>query len=261
VEKQITGENIMDMGFANFLNKMGNETSEKVKKSKPVEERKEPIEEYSEPKQKRRLNEEYSEPKQRREIVEEYSEPKSVINEEFLDKAYDYAQGVIKVVRNNFKTSEEKIVMLESLQKAISYYLNNMGIQTPVISQTRNTKQQEVMTEEEWNRTPATSYEASTGNLKMNDLTGQEVKINQTNSVYNPRLNLGIKMTPDGKQEVDLSGITTTDMNEMRLLAGMTGPEAEAKKNEQLILKNTKVQTQQFSQEALDEIAKVGREI
>ena len=54
---------------------------------------------------------------------ESRSSNKKVINEEFLDKAYDYAQGVVKVIRNNFKTTEEKVVMLESLQKAINYYI------------------------------------------------------------------------------------------------------------------------------------------
>lgn len=254
----------MDMEFTNFLNKMGNETSGRSRLTdEKLSRRPEPIEEYSEPKQKRRPEPEYVEPRQKRrpEPVEEYSEPveepKTIINEEFLDKAYDYAQGVIKVIRNNFKTAEEKVVMLESLQKAINYYLNNMGVQTPVIAAPK--ARQDVITEQEWNRMPVTSYEASTGNLRMNDLTGQEVKINPTTSAYNPSLNLGIKITPDGKQEVDLSKVTANDINEMKMLAGMIGPEAEAKRNEQAMLKNTKAQPQQFSQEALDEIAKVGR--
>ncbi len=249
----------MDMDFTNFLNKMGNETSGR---SKPPKEetrsykKPEPIVEYSEPKPKRKPEpvEEYEE------LEYEPKEQKSIINEEFLDKAYDYAQGVIKVIRNNFKTTEEKVVMLESLQKAINYYLNNMGVQTSIPVQTAvQQRKQETITEEDWNRMPTTSYEASTGNLRMNDLTGQEIKINPATSAYNPRLNLGIKTTPDGKQEVDLSGVTSNDINEMKLLAGMIGPEAEAKKNEQAMLKNTKNQTPQFSQEALDEIAKVGR--
>lgn len=250
----------MDMEFTNFLNKMGNETSGRTK---PIrEERKRESVEYfePEPKPRRKPEPEYSVPKQKEREYEPVKESKSIINEEFLDKAYDYAQGVIKVIRNNFTTTEEKVVMLESLQKAISYYLNNMGIQAPVITQsTVQSRKQEIMTEDDWNRMPVTSYEASAGNLRMNDLTGQEVKINPTTSSYNPRLNLGIKMTPDGKQEVDLSGVTSSDITEMKMLAGMIGPEAEAKKNEQALLKNTKNQTPQFSQEALDEIAKVGR--
>lgn len=252
----------MDTDFTSFLNKMGNETGSRKSK---IGERQSP---KSTPPQKRVVEEKNDEldyvdvPSPKEEKRQERREEKSIINEEFLDRAYDYAQGVIKVIRNNFKTAEEKVVMLESLQKAINYYLNNMGVQAPIIttqSAAQPLRRQETISEEDWNRMPTTSYEASTGNLKMNDLTGQEVKINPAASSYNPRLNLGIKMTPDGKQEVDLSGVTSNDINEMKLLAGMIGPEAEAKKNEQAILKNAKNQTQQLSQEALDEIAKVGR--
>lgn len=240
------------MDFGDFLSKMGNETSNKKKKSSPPPTRY--VEEERRPKPKKKeviVESDYDdEPDYTQESVEKFSEPKqkSRINEEFMDRAYDYAQGVIKVVRNNFKTTEERVVMLESLRKAVHYYLESVGA-TPkdYRSQVNENIQVEnqdssmfsntpMMSESEWNSMPNVSNDqVSHTGVKMNDLSGQEVKLNNkppSTGDYSPRLNLGIKIAPDGKQEADLSGVSSQDINEMRVLAGMVGPEAEKREQE-----------------------------
>ena len=258
----------MDTNFSDFLSRMGNETTPgRRRQPEPaprpvVEEKRQPPkkkrEEEERPRQSRR--EEFPEPEE--EFVEEKREPKSVINEEFMDKAYDYAHGVIKVVRNNFKTTEEKVAMLESLQKAISSYLHNIGV-GPITYQQNNYSPQSTppakMSEQEWNNMPTVQTEQfQQGHLKMNNLTGQEFRAAPpSNGAYNPRLNIGIKVTSDGKQEADLSGVTAMDINEMKMLAGLVGPEAERKKQESLALPTRPAA---LSQEAQEEAAKALRE-
>lgn len=246
------------MDFGDFLNKMGNETSSRKNKfiePKPVFEETRP--QRREPK-KRTLSpveNDFIEPVKET-VREEVYTPKSRINEEFMDKAYDYAQGVIKVVRQNFKSSEERVVMLESLNKAIVYYLNSVGVQTSQTQFVPNTQtvsegsiwNGQTISDDEWNNMSTVQNAQIDGAVKMNDLTGQSVNIQPPTGNYNKNLKIGIKITPDGKQEADLSGVTATDINEMKVLAGMIGPEAENRERELLAAKQAV--TQQITEKA-----------
>jgi hypothetical protein len=218
----------MAIDFSDFLERMGNETNgpkvvREEKKSEPIIEPR--IESRPEPKAKSTVREV-------QEIPDEVPEThQDIINEEFMDKAYDYANGVIKVIRTNFK-NKEKIIMLESLQKAISLYLNNINpssnINSNNISSSNNTvsrPQQQpsflstTMTEDEWNKIPVVQNETTgVSTVKLNDLTGTEVKLNQD---YNKSLDLGVKLNEHGLFEADLSNITNKDIAEMKVLSGM----------------------------------------
>lgn len=230
------------MDFSDFLDKIGTETGGRKVRPEPepiqireeIEER--PI------KKKRKVVEEidYDDEPIREEI--EVVGPR--IDEEFRDKAYDYAQGVIKVVRQNFKSTEERVVMLESLNRAVSYYLQSVGAQPAAVATSYQpingtvtegniTWGGETMSESDWDKMPKTYQGQTPGG--MNDLTGQSVTIQPEMAPtgdYKSDLKLGIKIAPDGKQEADLSGVTAADINEMRVLAGMVGPEAESKNRE-----------------------------
>jgi len=256
--------------FSAFLNKMSGETGNR--KKQPVVEERQPPKKPA-PTQRRREEEDYAELPQHEEkkmnrrdverFTEEEEKPKSAINEEFLDKAYDYAQGVVKVIRNNFKTAEERVVMLESLQKAIQSYLQNIGAQPQQQSYPQQVSESTLfrsnqMSESEWNNMPRTQYEQTPGAVRMNNLTGQQVNLNnQQTPAYNPSLNLGVKVTSDGKTEVDLSRVSANDINEMKVLAGLVGPEADRARQEKLTQPK---KTAQLSQEAQEEAAQALRE-
>lgn len=247
------------LDFGSFLEKMSGETSGRRKQSinegamkrggtKPQTSTPRPP---VKPKPQKIMQEEYEEYDEE-EYDNEYKEPEvkkpqreTLIDEDFMDKAYDYAQGIVKVVRTNFKSTEERVVMFQAIQKAVSYYLQSVGqkpvqnihsLDAPMSSEasTPDFFSGPRMTESEWNNIPSNKYDQTPGSVKMNDLSGQVVESTPppTNGKYNPRLNLGIKIAPDGKQEADLSGVTPQDINEMRMLAGMIGPEAEKKAQE-----------------------------
>lgn len=244
------------MDFGDFLDKIGNETGSRKKKKTTYVEHKETVVQREKP--KRPKGNSITEGGRTKPIEEDNYAPKnkptredrgddmsrSRIDEEFMDKAYDYAQGVIKVVRQNFRSTEERVVMLESLQHAINYYMQSVGKQpsqsytptTPTPQQMAETSGSlfggQTMSENDWNNMPRTSYDQAPGSVKMNDLTGQSVNVTPPTGDYNPSLKLGIKIGPDGKQEADLSGVTSMDINEMKMLSGMIGPEAEKRKQE-----------------------------
>lgn len=235
----------MEMDFSDFLSKMGEETNRRKRRHEPTPE---PVQEYRTPKKERRpapepiieerIDDDFT-------IPEETQMPQSRIDEEFMDKAYDYAQGVIKVIRQNFKSTEERVAMLESLNHAIGYYLQSVGAQpfAPIMRESKSKSQHDAgiwggatMSESEWDNMPRTSSERVPGAIGMNDLTGSSVDIQRetisATGDYRPDLKLGIKIAPDGKQEADLSAVTQTDINEMLVLSGMVGPEADAKQRE-----------------------------
>jgi len=213
--------------FGDFLNKMSGETNSRKKRPVPVEEtyipeRQQPVKEKvrSTP-----VAEEIRTPKREK--------PMNRIDEEFRDRAYDYSQSVIKLVRDNFKSVEERTLMFESLINAINYYMGRSS--TTVVNNSVASVQESspmfgsapVINENEWQKMG--SPMDSTG---MRDLTGQTVTQPAPTGNYKTSLNLGLKIGADGKQEADLSGITATDINEMKILAGMIGPEADNKTRE-----------------------------
>lgn len=251
--------------FGDFLDKMGSETSSRKRRPEPEPIRfDEPIKEDIQPRRRKErereidyndidyndfaeqpISEARNEPRyneSRHDEIEEPEEEMSRIDEEFKDGAYDYAQGVIKIIRQNFKSSEERVVMLEAINQAVGYYLQSLGgQQQPQYQSITHTTQaagpssapHATMSESAWNNIPTNSNGMSAGG--MQDLTGQTVQIQPQMAPtgdYKSELKLGIKIAADGKQEADLSGVTASDINEMRVLAGMIGPEAEAKARE-----------------------------
>jgi hypothetical protein len=150
------------------------------------------------------------------------------IDEEFRDKAYDYAQGVVKVIRNNFKDKEERIVMLESVYKAVVRYLDDIG--SPIVESTSTYTPRSVSN----GSTASDSISAPSApvidrfNPDPTILEGQEVVLSRPTPMklhegdtYDPTLKLGIKVNAQGQQEVDLSRITNKDLHDMRTLMGI----------------------------------------
>jgi hypothetical protein len=220
-----------DRSFTDFLDQLSGETGSRRKPEPP---RKKTI---NEDHNNRKERVQKAEPKpQNKPVVEEKKPMKNNrIDEEFMDKAYDYAQGVIKVVRNNFSSTEERVAMLESLENAIDLYLQSLGrkqktpsIQSqPVVESSGGFFSGPKISESDWDNTPTISNETFESVAPPSVPKGPA-----PSGAYDPSLKIGIKITPDGKQEADLSGVTANDIQEMQMLAGMIGPEAEQKQKE-----------------------------
>lgn len=234
-----------DMSFGDFLNRMTGETSsEKPKKPRPP--KREYINEGERPKKKRPLREEEEDKEEKPKKKKE--EPKQKENnmpqnsssgDDIVVKALDYSTRFLKVIYDNFKNEKDRQVVLQSIRSAIDLALGGHSVNAQSITQQNASQppQQPKKTK------PEQQSQATNENIevKMNDLSGQEVDINpqqyysqQAEEVqdgsYRKGLNLGLRVNNDGKQEVDLSNVSQHDIHEMRILAGV---DPEQKKKEQ----------------------------
>lgn len=157
-------------------------------------------------------------------------EEKNPLNEEFLEKALDYANIVIKSVKKSFDNPQQRRKVMESIQNAISFYLGETrqysAPPTPQQHQVVSSyqSQQRDESEQSWsNIHEEKSQNVIPGNVQMNDLTGQQVDFSQEQADYSRKINVGIKMNEDGEQEADISGLSQQDIYEMKVLAGNMG--------------------------------------
>lgn len=140
-------------------------------------------------------------------------------NDDVVVKALDYATKFVKVIYDNFTDPNERETVLRSVKNAIELALNerpysqsSTPFPSPPPSQPAPKTQSETKKE-------TTNEQVE---LHMNDLTGQPVSIQpQQSEGYDRKLNLGLKVGTNGKQEVDLSSISQKDINEMKMLAGV----------------------------------------
>ena len=230
----------MSEDFYSFLNKMGDETGARSTQSKKIQIQPEPvIEEDLE-------YEDESEQEEQEEFQEE--EPMND-NLDIVERSLDYSKSVIKVIRENFNQKDQKI-MLETLRNTLNMMLGlQESYQQPqqVYTPAPAAPQQQVapqlrvqdnvsamlrgatMSEDQWNNLQdGVDYDVSYNQPPVaSTLTVPPTALRTTGKVneskdrgYNKDLNLGVRMGANGP-EVDLSKISSQDVEDMKILAGM----------------------------------------
>lgn len=214
-----------EISFGDFLNKMSGETSPKKKPQKT---------EHKKPRRKV-ITEQEENPKQEPK-QEQPMKPKeaSSQSDDIVVKALDYSTRFLKIIYQNFKNEAERKVVLQSIRSAIDLALRDQPVDSTSIAQNQKSPVQS-------KSQPKSTQQKTDENIElhMNDLSGQQVEIEQQQphpepsdpSAYNRNLNLGLKVTNEGKQEVDLSRVSSQDMREMMVLAGVD--EDQKKKEKQ----------------------------
>ena len=191
--------------FMSFLQKMEHETGGK---SKPQEE--EPIFEdepvFDEDEEDEPIFEDEED-----EVVEEKEE----LDEEIIvERAFDYARIFMKTIRENFSDKHQRRIILETVRNAINMSLGSQPEQ--IVSEQRQEPQKQK---------PQDWPDADDTPIRMNDFSDQPAPVQNkmvNEEDYTRNLNLGLKMGPNGQPEVDVSKITNEDINDIKVLAGIT---------------------------------------
>jgi hypothetical protein len=232
-----------EMNFNTFLSRMGKETNPSLEEDKPKRVR-EPVEEEENiapeeiyeredrsrreerPRREESRREEPKREEKRRVVVEDYEdEPEQLTEEEIVEKAFEYAKSVIKVVRTNFNSDRERKIFFEAVKSAVSLCLGEsqqqqsprQQIVAPQILATKGkkTKKNEpaIQAEQE-----VTGYE-----LDGMDITEQIRKSTQAPLKLEDveDFNIKRKVNSRGEVEADISGMTADDMKAFKVLAGV----------------------------------------
>lgn len=229
--------------FFDFLNKMDSDSegiSKRVEEEQPQDFKQDfEDEEFEDQEVNEEVeNEDNHEEEEERENMEEEEDD----DDDIIEKSLDYAKSVLKVVKENFKGKDQKI-MFETLRNTLNMYLGETQQTSyqPRVEQSSAPTRSEIknetaspmlkgstMTEEEWNR-------LDTNNLDAADIynQGKQIPVDQlapkTNGginesrsrSYSKELPLAVRVNANGKPEVDLSKITSRDMDDMKVLMGL----------------------------------------
>lgn len=226
--------------FFDFLNKMDSQFEQNSKRQEPeIEENFDDDDFNEEVVDNEEINDEgFEENNNSEEEQEEMNEENDII-----EKSLDYAKSVLKVVRENFKGKDQRI-MFETLRNTLNMYLNESSPAPSVqyIPQTTTQSSMPVqstneavspmlkgstMTEEEWNRLDANNIDAADiynqgKQIPVEQLSPKTSNINESKSrAYSKELPLAVRVNANGKPEVDLSKITSRDMDDMKVLMGL----------------------------------------
>ena len=227
--------------FFDFLNKMDSQFEQNLKRQEPeiIEENFDDDDFNEEVVDNEEINDEgFEENNNSEEEQEEMNEENDII-----EKSLDYAKSVLKVVRENFKGKDQRI-MFETLRNTLNMYLNESSPAPSVqyIPQTTTQSSMPVqstneavspmlkgstMTEEEWNRLDANNIDAADiynqgKQIPVEQLSPKTSNINESKSrAYSKELPLAVRVNANGKPEVDLSKITSRDMDDMKVLMGL----------------------------------------
>jgi len=225
--------------FFDFLNKMDSQFEQNSKRQEPeIEENFDDDDDFNE--EVVDNEEEVNDEDFNDNIEEEQEEEREEMNEEndIIEKSLDYAKSVLKVVRENFRGKDQRI-MFETLRNTLNMYLNESS-PTPSFQQyvpqaapqaTNETASPmlrgSTMTEEEWNRLDANNIDAADiynqgKQIPVEQLSPKTSNINESKSrAYSKELPLAVRVNANGKPEVDLSKITSRDMDDMKVLMGL----------------------------------------
>ena len=230
--------------FFDFLNKMDSQFEQNSKRQEPeIEENFDDDDDFNE--EVVDNEEEVNDEDFNDNIEEEQEEEREEMNEEndIIEKSLDYAKSVLKVVRENFRGKDQRI-MFETLRNTLNMYLNESSPAPSVqyIPQTTTQSSMPVqstneavspmlkgstMTEEEWNRLDANNIDAADiynqgKQIPVEQLSPKTSNINESKSrAYSKELPLAVRVNANGKPEVDLSKITSRDMDDMKVLMGL----------------------------------------
>ena len=227
--------------FFDFLNKMDSQFEQNLKRQEPeiIEENFDDDDFNEEVVDNEEINDEgFEENNNSEEEQEEMNEENDII-----EKSLDYAKSVLKVVRENFKGKDQRI-MFETLRNTLNMYLNESSPAPSVQYIPQTTTQSSMpaqstneavspmlkgstMTEEEWNRLDANNIDAADiynqgKQIPVEQLSPKTSNINESKSrAYSKELPLAVRVNANGKPEVDLSKITSRDMDDMKVLMGL----------------------------------------
>lgn len=180
-----------EVEFNDFLSQLGKDTVSRIKKEQPkieqpkVEETVKPIHQSVQP------------------VIEPQIVQTSVqsLDEEFFANALDYANIVLKSVRDSFESQEEKRKVCESIRNAMNFYL---GESTSVPQAVKPEVVQTKMSEKDWDKVPVIQ---------------QPEKIQESSESVGYETDTNMSLKSDNS--VDLSHITTDDISEFKVLAGI----------------------------------------
>ena len=228
--------------FFDFLNKMDSQFEQNSKRQEPeIEENFDDDDDdfNEEVVDNEEINDEgFEENNNSEEEQEEMNEENDIV-----EKSLDYAKSVLKVVRENFKGKDQRI-MFETLRNTLNMYLNESSPAPSVQYIPQTTTQSSMpaqstneavspmlkgstMTEEEWNRLDANNIDAADiynqgKQIPVEQLSPKTSNINESKSrAYSKELPLAVRVNANGKPEVDLSKITSRDMDDMKVLMGL----------------------------------------
>ena len=227
--------------FFDFLNKMDSQFEQNLKRQEPeiIEENFDDDDFNEEVVDNEEINDEgFEENNNSEEEQEEMNEENDIV-----EKSLDYAKSVLKVVRENFKGKDQRI-MFETLRNTLNMYLNESSPAPSVQYIPQTTTQSSMpaqstneavspmlkgstMTEEEWNRLDANNIDAADiynqgKQIPVEQLSPKTSNINESKSrAYSKELPLAVRVNANGKPEVDLSKITSRDMDDMKVLMGL----------------------------------------
>lgn len=190
----------MELGLNEFLSQLGKDTVSRLdREHKTKEIKKTPI--VKEEKRVEMPTQRVEKPKPQ---IEEKHEQNEELNEDFLEEALDYANVVVKTVRKGFDTAKQRRKVFESIRSAIDIYLGDYSPKQYSHQQAQ----------------PNTSQPTE---IHMKDFTNQPVDIQpqKPHGIMENKLNIGVKVGHDGKQQADLSGLTQEDYQSLRVLSGI----------------------------------------
>jgi len=195
--------------FDEFISQLGKETVRRIEKEKkqytliPEKEVEPPVEQTSQ--------------EQEISAVKPKAEKKEVkrLDEEFIEKALDYAKIVMKTVRQSFSSEEERIKIYESIRSAIDLFLGEEQKSVRINTSTRKyvgeTVSSGTMSEEEWNNMP----------IVQDGQTFVPPPRSSNIGEYKRDLQIPLKEGRDGKAEVDLNSIPQKDKDDLKVLMGI----------------------------------------
>lgn len=153
------------------------------------------------------------------EIIEETTteeEPMENLHEEYVEKGLNYAAVFIKSIRKNFTNKEERRIVLESVVNAINLFLGDVQIpsrapvqtQESTLSNTAQSLQQKMF-----------SLPQAADSIGLVPKAPQQQVLEE--SVLKRDINIGLKVDANGNKETDLSKLTASDINEIKVLSGI----------------------------------------
>lgn len=150
--------------------------------------------------------------------IEHQIKETEVLEEDFNEKAFDYAYIFIKNIKSNFKDKSQRRIIFESVKSAINTVLGEQHtvVTTPSIQKTpiesiqapQQAQSDQPMTEKEWDSMPTVVVDNPVAApLVMNENYSRGFKSDPT------------KIGANGRPEFDVSSIDSKDMAEMQYLA------------------------------------------
>jgi len=178
----------MELGLNDFLTELGRDTISRLNRENKARE----IPGVKQVKEEKKIE---MPPKPKQQKIE--PEPVKQLDEDFIETALDYANVIIKTVKSNFDSPNERRKVFESIRAAINLYLDEQ---------------------------PRQSYQPSYSQpveMHMQDYTGQTVETQQPLGMIENKLNIGIKIDERGNKEADISSLTEQEKYNLRVLSGI----------------------------------------